>query len=247
MPYCKTCEKDYGDGIKHCKACGSKLTLNGKDNATLTNLALLTQSSNLDQKKEKESEQSLPDANLNLHIPLLKSFHTAILKTMLKMSVLKPLAIIIFSFFLITGSYWGYIKYLSVNKKIVNQNPILVKSPQEVKIQSQTPNQVFEIIKQANIAKDIDLFMSCYSPRYKSLNDKKASRLKIWDKYNYNLLKYNIKGFIILKDKASGLVEWEFYAQHKKTERNFSATTLYNVVLEKDNKGAWKILCLAKL
>lgn len=253
MPYCEACSTQYDDKIEICKVCGSKLVLNDENNTNINNADRETQKSNLEQNENEKSisgnvKQPLIN-QVSSTLTLFKSFQATLVKTILNLSILKPMAVIIFSLFFITGGYWGYIKYLSRNGLLVA--PTVIESHEEVKTQLQSqsfpPDHLFDLIKKANITKDIDLFMSCFSPNFKLLDNKKANRLKVWNEYDYNSLKYNIKGFVILKDKASGLVEWEFYARQKNTEKKISAMFLYNVVLEKDNKGAWKILSMAKL
>jgi hypothetical protein len=247
MPYCKACSTQYDDNVKVCKVCGNEL-VSDEENSEIS--------------KSEEQNEILKNTSryagyfrlplikriISTLLTLFKSFQITLIRTILNLSILKPLAVFIFSLFFITGSYWGYIRYVSTNRLI---DPKVIESHEEVKaqlkLQSSPPDQVFDLIKKANIRKDIDLFMSCFSPNFKLLDSKKANRLKIWNKYDYNSLKYHNKGFVIIKDKASGLVEWEFYARQKNTEKNISAMFLYNVVLEKDNKGTWKILHLTKL
>jgi len=89
--------------------------------------------------------------------------------------------------------------------------------------------------------------MSCYSTKFKLLDNKKRDTLTSWHKYDYNSLNYDIKGLTIHKDKASGIVEWVFSAHSKDTKKTISISTLYNVVLEKENDGIWKIVFLEKL
>ena len=196
----------------------------------------------------KSNPESSSATNTSLRIPFSKSIRTAITEKLHRVSVIKPLVIVMLSILLIGIGYWIYIKYLPVNiLSLKTKGPTSIKQQQVVTLQSQAPNQVFETIKKANLTKDINLFMSCYSPKFKLLDSKKRDTLTNWNQYDYNALNYDIKGLTIHKDKASGIVEWIFSVQTKDTKKTFSKSILYNVVLEKTSDGTWKIVFLEKL
>lgn len=196
----------------------------------------------------KSNSESSSATNTSLRIPFLKSIRTAINEKLHRVSVMKPLVIVMLSILLIVIGYWIYIKYLPVNiLSLKTKGPTSIKQQQVVTLQSQAPNQVFETIKKANLTKDINLFMSCYSPKFKLLDSKKRDTLTNWNQYDYNALNYDIKGLTIHKDKASGIVEWIFSVQTKDTKKTLSKSILYNVVLEKTSDGIWKIVFLEKL
>ena len=238
--------QDDGDFFHHDN--NHKEDLPSSDIHDNRELESLQKSSSPDQANTlKSNSESSFATNTNSRNSVFKSIGTVINGNFNRASVIKPIVIVMLSILLIGVGYWVYIKYSSVNIPQLKTNGLTSNKQQVVTVQSKTPNQVFEVIKKANLTKDIGLFMSCYSTKFKLLDNKKRDTLTGWHKYDYNSLNYDIKGLTIHKDKASGIVEWVFSAHSKDTKKTISISTLYNVVLEKENDGIWKIVFLEKL
>jgi len=67
---------------------------------------------------------------------------------------------------------------------------------------------LFEDIKRANLQKNIDLFMSCFSHDFNGMEEKRRDTLKMWDNFEYLILSYDLKNQTILGDNASVRLEW---------------------------------------
>jgi rRNA maturation endonuclease Nob1/ketosteroid isomerase-like protein len=95
-------------------------------------------------------------------------------------------------------------------------------------------------IQQANLKKDIDLFMSCYSTQFKDRDAKRKSTLEDWKKFNYISLSYDFKTHSISGDAALVRVEWFIRFALKDRAQPQESRTLLDVKLNKE-KGGWKI------
>ncbi len=100
--------------------------------------------------------------------------------------------------------------------------------------------QILETIRRANLEKDIDLFMSCYSFDFKDLESKRKSTLENWKSFSYLDLSYDLKRHSISGDKASIRVEWTIRFSPKSDGQPRESKTILDVVLKKEY-GTWKI------
>ena len=95
-------------------------------------------------------------------------------------------------------------------------------------------------IQQANLKKDIDLFMSCYSTQFKDRDAKRKSTLGDWKNFNYISLSYDFKTHSTSGDTALIRVEWLIRFALKDRDQPQESRTLLDVKLNKE-KGGWKI------
>jgi len=171
-------------------------------------------------------------------------------------SVAGILLTIVVSFLMIAGGFWGYVRFAEdksqpLESARASNSPILNTSQQQKKVAglSKSPkeevNQVFENLKKANLTKNIDLFLSCYSLKFSSLKNKKSATLASWEQYDYKTLKYHIKDQSFYDDKASGIVEWSITAYSHKTGKLVSMDMAFNVGMQKED-GIFKIVSLEK-
>jgi hypothetical protein len=99
---------------------------------------------------------------------------------------------------------------------------------------------LFENIRQANIQKNIDLFMSCYSLDFKDRDGKKKSTLENWQDFDYFDLSYDLKSQAISGDTASAKVGWVIKFSPKGGGQAQETKSFLDVTLKKE-EGVWKI------
>jgi len=113
--------------------------------------------------------------------------------------------------------------------------PAAVEAQEVEKIKS-----LFENIKQANLKKNIDLFMSCYSRDFNDLQGKRLDALETWGFYNYHELSYDLKEQTISGDTANVKLEWRIRVSKKVGGQREDKRTLLDVTLKRED-GFWKI------
>jgi len=115
--------------------------------------------------------------------------------------------------------------------------------------QSSTPNESQEIegingllstIREANLRKNIELFMSCYSMDFKDREEKEKATLETWQNFNYLDLSYALKNCSISGNTAQARVEWSVKFYLREGSRNKENKTVLDVKFIKEKEG-WKI------
>lgn len=99
---------------------------------------------------------------------------------------------------------------------------------------------LFENIRQANLQKDIDLFMSCFSGDFSDKEGKRQDTIKMWETFNCQDLSYELKELTLLGDTAVVKLEWVVMASEKLAGKPHNGTTLLDVTLRRED-GGWKI------
>jgi DNA-directed RNA polymerase subunit M/transcription elongation factor TFIIS len=99
---------------------------------------------------------------------------------------------------------------------------------------------LFENIRQANLKKNIGLFMSCYSRDFEDKEGKRLAVLETWENFNYLDLSYDLKKQTITGDTADVRVEWFIRTSPKAGGQPQDTRTLLNVTLSRE-EGNWKI------
>ena len=99
---------------------------------------------------------------------------------------------------------------------------------------------VFEDIRRANLQKDIDLFMSCFSRDFTGAERKRKDTLKIWETFNYHDLSYDLKKQTISGDTADVRLEWVVRTSERVGGKNHNGKTVLEVTLKRED-GHWKI------
>ncbi len=99
---------------------------------------------------------------------------------------------------------------------------------------------VFENIRQANLQKDIDLFMSCFSSNFNGAEGKRQDTLKMWENYSYLELSYDLKKQTITGDSADVRLEWLAKTSQKSSGKIQDGRTVLDVTLRRED-GRWKI------
>jgi uncharacterized protein YbaR (Trm112 family)/ketosteroid isomerase-like protein len=99
---------------------------------------------------------------------------------------------------------------------------------------------LLENIRQANLQKNIDLFISCYASDFKDREGKKKATLAYWKKFDYLDLSYDLKNPLISGDTAKVKVEWLTKISSKAGGQPQESKTIMDVTLKKE-EGTWKI------
>lgn len=99
---------------------------------------------------------------------------------------------------------------------------------------------VFENIRLANLQKNINLFMSCFSSDFKDLEGKRMDTLKTWENFSYLHLSYDLKKQTISGETAQVRLEWSIRTLKKVTGQLQDDRALMDVSLKKED-GRWKV------
>jgi len=99
---------------------------------------------------------------------------------------------------------------------------------------------LLENIRQANLQKNIDLFISCYAMDFKDREGKRKATLAYWKKFDYLDLSYDLKNPLISGNTAKVKVEWLIKISSKTGGQLQESKTILDVTLKKE-EGAWKI------
>ncbi len=99
---------------------------------------------------------------------------------------------------------------------------------------------LLESIRQANLRKDIDLFVSCYAIGFKDREGKKRATLSFWKKFDYLELSYDLKSSSVTGDTARVRVQWVMKISPNAGGTPEESKTFFDAVLKKE-EGSWKI------
>lgn len=102
--------------------------------------------------------------------------------------------------------------------------------------------KVLNQIREAQLRKDIQLFLSAYSPDFPDLGKKRELTLNIWRRYDYIDLQFRVSD-IQRPDGSSilGQVTWDIKARDHKTDEVRTLTKSYQVQFVRDLSGKWVI------
>ena len=99
---------------------------------------------------------------------------------------------------------------------------------------------LFENIRRANLGKNIDLFMSCFSRDFNGMERKRQDTLKMWESYSYLDLSYDLKRQTITGDSADVRLEWLAKTSQRSSGKIQDGKTVLDVTLKRED-GHWKI------
>jgi ketosteroid isomerase-like protein len=99
---------------------------------------------------------------------------------------------------------------------------------------------LLEDIRQANLEKNIDLFISCYATDFKDREGKKKTTLAYWKRFDYIDLSYDLNDASISGDTARAKVEWSIKTSSTAGVRPQENKSVFNVLFKKE-EGGWKI------
>jgi hypothetical protein len=169
----------------------------------------------------------------------------------LPVNLFRPLTLLVASAIIVLAVVCGYIFWprpsqsnRPIAKEIVlpPSPPPSLRSPPPV-IQNPQAEMIkwpFENIRQANLKKNIDLFMSCFSRDFNGTEGKRLDTLKTWENFNYLDLSYDLKNQKISGDTAEVRLEWLVRTSQKGNGRLQDGRAVLDVTLKKED-GRWKI------
>jgi hypothetical protein len=99
---------------------------------------------------------------------------------------------------------------------------------------------VFDNIRRANLQKNIDLFMSCFSRDFNGAEGKRKDTLKMWETFNYHDLSYDLKKQTISGDTADVRLEWVVRTSERVGGKPHNGRSVLDVTLKRED-GHWKI------
>jgi len=99
---------------------------------------------------------------------------------------------------------------------------------------------LLENIRQANLEKDIDLFMSCYATDFRNREGKKRATLDSWKNFTYLDLSFDLKKGSVSGETAYARVEWFTKISSKTGGAPQGSGTILDVTFKKEDDG-WKI------
>ena len=135
-----------------------------------------------------------------------------------------------------------------VNSLNLSETPISLPSPPSPNLTKHSVEaqeiekirSLFENIRKANLQKNIDLFMSCFSRDFNGRDGKRLDTLKMWENFNYLDLTYEMKNKSISEDISSVRLEWLLKTAKKDSRKIQEGRTLMDVTLKRED-GRWKI------
>lgn len=128
----------------------------------------------------------------------------------------------------------------SIPKEEVPSPPDTSKPPSTEIQEIRNIETLLENIRQANLKKDIDLFLSCYASNFKDREGKKRVTLSFWTKFDYLDLSYDLKNSSISGDTAKVKVEWVIRISSITGGQQHKSKTIQDAKLKKE-EGGWKI------
>ncbi len=117
--------------------------------------------------------------------------------------------------------------------------PSSINVPSEVE-EKEKITGLLENIRKANLGKDIDLFLLCYSKDFKDREGKKKSTLESWENFNFLDLTFRLESFTLSGNTARARVEWFSRFTSKGGGPPQESRTSLEVVFKKE-EGDWKI------
>jgi hypothetical protein len=119
-------------------------------------------------------------------------------------------------------------------------------APAEANLQEQLQKEL-SVLREAQLRKDIVLFMSIYSHTYPELDDKRAGTLKAWAGYDFTNLVFTVdKIQSIDPDNAIAWVTWYMDTKNRQTQELSSSSQTFQVRFAKE-LGKWRIRSLEEV
>jgi hypothetical protein len=143
------------------------------------------------------------------------------------------------------GAYFAWQKPSPSNRPISEETAQTSLHPEMESTGVEAPEangvkSLFENIRQANLRKNIGLFMSCYSRDFDDKEGKRLATLEMWKNFNYIDLSYHLKKQTITGNTADVMVEWVIRTAPKAGGQRQNTRIVLNVTLNRE-KGSWKI------
>jgi len=99
---------------------------------------------------------------------------------------------------------------------------------------------LLENVRQSNLKKDIDLFVSCYASDFENMEGRKRATIAYWEKFNYLDLSYDVRNLSISLETAKARVEWLIKTSSRNGGQYQENKSVLDVAFKKEG-GKWKI------
>jgi hypothetical protein len=150
-----------------------------------------------------------------------------------------------------TVGFFGYKYFFTKDKEVTvastqlgNSPTLSTPAPTGSAVSSEEEiRKVFENIKQANMTKDINLFLSCYSTAFPNMEEKKDKTLQTWKDMDITALSYSMRDLISQQNSAEVTIDWQIISKSADSGKTETFNTTNNVVLQREG-GQWKIVDL---
>jgi hypothetical protein len=123
---------------------------------------------------------------------------------------------------------------------VVSSSPVDVPAAQGEEQETEKIRTLLEDIRKANLRKDIDLFMSCYSVDFKDPDEKRRSTLESWKTFTYLDLSYTLNKQTVSGDRANVTVEWVMKTFQANEAQPLGNRIVIDASLKKED-GRWRI------
>ena len=99
---------------------------------------------------------------------------------------------------------------------------------------------LLENVRQSNLKKDMDLFVSCYASDFENMEGRKRATIAYWEKFSYLDLSYDLKDPSISAETAKAKVEWVIKTSIRGGGQSQQNKSILDVTFKKE-EGKWKI------
>jgi len=201
------------------------------------------------EKKQTRKEIALREKDLKKHrqiISLLPSnMGEDIVSPWPARTLLRPLPVIVASGIIMLMVAWGYyhLRINSQSGKLIPDESFTSPQTQPSHVEDRQIKGIrslFENIKVANLRKDMELFMSCYTLDYRDRKEKRLETLETWKHFDYLDLSYELKNQKISAHTANVRVEWKIKISQRSRGKTQESRAVLDVLLKKED-GHWKI------
>jgi hypothetical protein len=164
----------------------------------------------------------------------------------------RPFTLVTLSIMIILTGVGGYFllqghshqaSSLSLKETSIPLPPPPSPHPAQLSVEAQEAEKIrslFENVRKANLQKNIDLFMSCFSRDFKGKDGKRLDALKMWENFNYLDLTYDLKNKSISGDTSHIRLEWLVKTSQRGSGKIQEGKTLLDVTLKRE-ENLWKI------
>lgn len=150
---------------------------------------------------------------------------------------------------LLSAIFWllgGNLPWASKPAALVPQGETAARPPEGADLKEQVQT-LLNTLREAQLKKDLNLFMGCYSPAFPGLAEKRQKTQKAWEDMPFTNMFYFLDEVTATgPDKAVVRVTWELQAQDRRTQETLSATQAFRVELQRQG-GVWRIVGLEEI
>jgi uncharacterized protein YbaR (Trm112 family) len=118
--------------------------------------------------------------------------------------------------------------------------PDIPKTPSAETQEIGSIKTLLENVRQSNLKKDIDLFVSCYASDFENMEGRKRATIAYWERFSYLDLSYDLKNLSLSAETAKARVEWLIKTSLRGGSQFQQNKSILDVTFRKE-EGRWKI------